>query len=203
MEAHADPVLDEQEDGAVDGVERHPYHEGPAIPRDRALPQESEDRDDAQSHQAGLDPGAAGFFPQLLNELRDAEPEYEPPALSGERDARIDQGQSGDPVEPLGTTPALALEGLALIVGRGRARDALRRRRRRCEIRRGSSRSVAGHSLATTERWRCPGLRRTTERTLAGAALVGLDLHMPSLSPRCQFVRLASLPSTTWRSERH
>src|SRR5262245_40524621 len=115
MEADADPVPDEQEDGSVEGVERHPHDEGPTVSRDRALPQEPEDRYHAQSHQAGLDPGAAGFLGQLLNELGDAEPENEPPALSGERDGSIDQRQSGDPVEPLGTAPALALEGLALV----------------------------------------------------------------------------------------
>src|SRR5512145_2479966 len=40
-----------------------------------------------------------------------------------------------------------------------------------------------GNGLVTTERRSGPGLRRTTERTLAGAAFVGPDLHVPSLSP--------------------
>ena len=164
MEADADPVLDQDEDGAVEREQRHAHEKGPAVSLDRTLSKDDEDDDHGHADQAGLRTATAGLR-KLLDDLSDTQPENEPPFLPGEGDGRIDQRESCDPVEPLGAVPALAFQRLALLA------------------RRAGAPGLAWSDGGSGERRRRPRLRRTTEGTRASVPSVGLDFHMPSLSP--------------------
>src|SRR5207302_2391272 len=101
----------------------------------------------------------------LLDALWHAQPEDEAPFLTGESEGGVDQRESRDPVEPLAAVAAPTFQRLALLArGAGVQRLAWRDDR-------------------SCERRRSPRLRGTTEGTWASAPSVGLDFHMPSLSP--------------------
>src|SRR6266849_9775029 len=139
VESQAQPVMNEEREETVEPVETDAHEEGPGMSADREGAEQDEAAYQERVEEERGRPAAARPSSQRVDDLAHAEPDDESPVLPGECQDRVDERQSGDPVEPERASPALCLELLTL-GARGRGRCGRRGGGRRCGRRRRNAR---------------------------------------------------------------
>jgi hypothetical protein len=114
VESQAQPVMGENGDETVEPVETDAHQEGPGMSADREGAEQHEAAHQERVEEERGRPAAARSSGQRVDDLAHAKPDDESPVLSGEGQSRVDERQSGDPVEPERASPALRLQLLML-----------------------------------------------------------------------------------------